>query len=131
MTDWRGGVRQASVQITSGVNCSSPLADYGTKSDRMLFIRTNVDIKDGSTGMVAPMAFYRRANRTIMKSYGKGKKTRNPVYRLRTFSPKDEVVIQFSPATVPKNIAGDVPIVRQPYDFVIEVRKDGTPHPHA
>jgi hypothetical protein len=131
MTGWRGGVRRASFQVARGVNCSSPLTEYGTKSDKMLFIRTDVDIKDGSTGVVTPMAFYRRSNPVMVKSHGVANKARNTVYHLKTFINKESSVITFSHATNSKKHPGNVPIVGQPYEFIIEVRKDGTPHPHA
>lgn len=74
MTDWqvflRRGVNFCGVQF--GANCSSPLVEFSSQTDRSLFICTDVNIKDGETGSVVPMAFYRRSDRVVANKSGNG-----------------------------------------------------------
>jgi hypothetical protein len=76
LTAWQGFIRRGpkSCGIQFEANCSSPLFEYSSRTNRMLFIRTDVDIIDGKTGSVVPMACYRRANR-VTGSAGAGTTT--------------------------------------------------------
>jgi hypothetical protein len=140
-TGWQGGVanRPAAFGIQYGANCSSPLFEFGSYNEKQLFIRTDANIKDESTGRIVPMAFYRRADRMVItRSKWKqvtergfhhetafvavfAKLMYNPTRKLVTFG------YSLTKATDPR----EWPLAGTPYQLVFEVRKDGTAHPEA
>ncbi|KAJ8116623.1 hypothetical protein OPT61_g1993 [Boeremia exigua] len=128
MTGWRGGVRRASFRIDNGANCSSPLLEYASRSDRFLFIRTDCLIKDGKTGSTVPMAFYRRSNDAVANA---SESIHTTVWSKRWGAKAEEKKLRFSFSQTSTKPGFEVPPKGVPHQLVVEVRKDGTPHPHA
>jgi hypothetical protein len=95
----------------------------------MLFIHTDVDIKDGKTGSVVPMACYRRANR-VTGSAGAGTTTGTAFEKQILTGGKAKKVISITWGCPKESVNTRLPR-GSPFEFVIEVRKDGTSHPHA
>jgi hypothetical protein len=130
MTDWTGGVSRPGFNVTEGANISSPLTEWAYSSDKHLFIRTDVDIKDGNTGTTVPMAFFQRAKQLVA---GPAKSNAQP--RVRVFKRGAEFATGTPSMVLSYPINGktlaDYPLPGTPYQLVFEVRKDGTPHPHG
>jgi hypothetical protein len=89
--------------------------------DKTVFIRTDVNIKNGATGIVVPLASFRLAKPKTVPASGE----------LCVFS-KDELdeghaLFHHEPFT--DGMQG--PVAGTSYYLVIEVRKDATPHPHS
>ncbi|KAI4604615.1 hypothetical protein J4E80_011014 [Alternaria sp. BMP 0032] len=131
MTGWPGLIRRGPISsgVRYGANCSSPLMEYAFSTEQFLFIRTDVDIKCGNTGSVVPMAFYRRSDKAVVSSARRKIFVKSIIKGGRKKS-----VIQFVWKSLPKKNmkpAVEKPPPGSPFEMVIEVRKDGTPHPHA
>jgi hypothetical protein len=135
-TGWQGFLSrgQNSCGIRYGANCSSPLLEYASTMDRFLYVRSDADIKDGKTGVVTPMAFYRRANRCIVKAKGLSKDQKSGstaiVFSRFSYGPK-KMVVHFGYNTGLRSDPNKAPTPGTRYELVFEVRKDGTPHPYA
>ncbi|OAL57079.1 hypothetical protein IQ07DRAFT_594504 [Pyrenochaeta sp. DS3sAY3a] len=140
-TNWQGGVArgESSFGIKYGANCSTPLLEYSDSFERLLFVRTDADVRDCETGSVVPMAFYRRANRVIAPqldtSFDRKDQNGKPiipvlnVFGKRTIDEKSVVWFGFR---YEKSMDGkDLPLPGTPYELVFEVRRDGSPHPNA
>jgi hypothetical protein len=129
LTGWQGFIRRGpkSCGIQFGANCSSPLFEYSAGQDKFMFVRTDVNIKDGKTGSVVPMACYRRANRITT---GTGGTVRQALRKATIAEGKRKSVIILRLRYHTKS-ANTLPPPGSPFELIIEVRKDGTPHPHA
>jgi hypothetical protein len=140
-TGWPGGVisRPAAFGIQYGANCSSPLLEFGSTYESSLFIRTDANIKDGSTGSIVPMAFYRRADHKVAT---RSKWSKNPgrgqhhdtafvrVYAKHLYEPP-RTMVTFGYSLTKTTDPREWPLAGTPYQLVFEVRKDGTAHPEA
>ena len=129
-TGWQGFISRGpnSCGIQFGANCSSPLFEYVSSNDRFLYIRTDVNIKDGKTGSVVPMAYYRRTGHHTSRP---GVHMRNALSRVMYENGKRKAVINFSWRNTAKKTAQMHSPSGSHVEVVFEVRKDGTPHPHA
>jgi hypothetical protein len=131
MIGWLGFIRRGptSCGVQYGANCSSPLVEYASTTEQFLFVRTDVDIKCGKTGSAVPMAFYRRSDQVVTSSprttaYSKG--------IIKDGVRKCVITFEFDSSGGTDGKSGaKIPPPGSPFEFVIEVRKDGTPHPHA
>jgi hypothetical protein len=129
MTGWHGFIGRglASSGIEYGANCSSPLHEYGVLEHKQLLIRSDENIRDNKTGSFIPMAIYRCAEQVSIPAGSK----RVNVFKYCVYKNGErEEVISFRARYGKK---GDVhlPPPGSVVNFVIEVRKDGTTHPHA
>ncbi|KAF7677360.1 hypothetical protein GT037_004219 [Alternaria burnsii] len=111
MTGWHGFIGRglASSGIEYGANCSSLLHEYGVLEHKHLLIRTGDNITDSKTGLFIPMAVYRCAEQVSIPAESE----RVNVFK---YGKKEHV---------------HLPPPGSHFNFVIEVRKDGTTHPHA
>jgi hypothetical protein len=129
MTGWPGFlVRGASsCGVSYGANCSSPIFEYAQRAERFLFIREDVDIMEGSSKV--PMAVYRRSDRQVKT----GPTVKTPAITVRIIENRKRKTYMsiYVPLRKNKKPRLDFPGSGIPYELIIEVRKDGTPHPHA
>jgi hypothetical protein len=129
ITGWHGfiGCGLASSSIEYGANCSSPLQKYGVLEHKHLLIRTDDNIRDNKTGSFIPMAIYRCAEQVSIPADSK----RVNVFKYCVYKNGErEEVISFR-ARYGKKGDTHLPPPGSRFNFVIDVRKDGTTHPHA
>jgi hypothetical protein len=125
LTGWRGAVHRSSFGIQEGANFSSPLLEYSRHSAKQMFIRTDSTIKDVTNGQSIPIAIFRRStSRTVTMAT---EKNRSTAFWRRS---DDKVVISFS-YNFDRADGAFAPLPGTPYYVVIEVYKEGTPHPHS
>ncbi|KAI4639082.1 hypothetical protein J4E93_009572 [Alternaria ventricosa] len=129
-TGWQGFISRGpkSCGVQFGANGSSPLFEYVSRNDKFLYIRTDVNIKDGKTGSVVPMAYYRRTGHHTSQP---GVSTRSAMCRVVYKNGKRKPVVDFLWTNTAKRTAQTHPPSGSHVEVVFEVRKDGTPHPHA
>jgi hypothetical protein len=110
------------------------LLEYGTCSDRFLYIRTDAEIKDSTTGSVVPMAFNRRSNPvSVPAKYKSGPQDMQHVRVIErsVYNPQKKRVICMDFTVTNKVKSSASPLYRIPCELVFEVRKDGSPYLHA
>ncbi|KAH8623770.1 hypothetical protein IG631_21475 [Alternaria alternata] len=129
ITGWHGFIGRglASSGIEYGANCSSPLHEYGVLEHKHLLIRTDDNIRDNKTGSFIPLAIYRCAEQVSIPADSK----RVNVFKYCVYKNGErEEVISFRAGYGKKGVA-HLPPPGSRFNFVIDVRKDGTTHPHA
>ncbi|EMD90152.1 hypothetical protein COCC4DRAFT_19168 [Bipolaris maydis ATCC 48331] len=129
ITGWQGMLQRGadSCGIQFGANCRSPIFEYASKSEKFLFIREDMDIKEGNS--TVPMAYYRRSNEDVIT--GPREKTPVVVTKIVENRKWKTFMIIWARITRNKTIGLDAPPPKSPYQLVFEVRKDGSAHPHA
>lgn len=137
-TGWQGGIaRGKEFGVHRGANCSSPLLEIGESFDKLLFIRTDANIKDGKTGKVVPMAFYHRSNPAKFNvkmgraDDGGNQKALHLLKLTKHTNNKRHTIVDISISVNNKTLPSQWPLPGTPYELVIEVCKDGSQHPHA
>ncbi|PVI00272.1 hypothetical protein DM02DRAFT_708773 [Periconia macrospinosa] len=115
VTGWDPAVRRSSFKVEQGANCSSPVAEWGVKSEKILWIRTDVYQRDASTGKPIPMAVFRRSTPTRLHMINNNNGF--------TFKINNRIAIHGSTHT-----HTDLPMAGQDIQLVLEFRKDGTRH---
>lgn len=125
LTGWSGAVRRPSFGIQQGANLSSPVLEFSVWSNRQVFVRTDSVIKDTTSGRSIPVSVFRLTRPKTTTKDHKGK-------TIRAFSVCSDKVTVLS-AGFRINVADSsfAPIPGTPFYLVIEVYKDGTPHPHS
>ncbi|KAF2793811.1 hypothetical protein K505DRAFT_337462 [Melanomma pulvis-pyrius CBS 109.77] len=121
ISSWGGAISRPSFGISEGVNYSSPLLEYASVSDKTLFIRTDVEIRDGLSGRLVPMAFFRRAKQDTVPLNG----------NLLAFTHREIDIGNMNFRHEPWTDGMKGPVAGTPYQLIFEVRKDGTPHPQS
>jgi hypothetical protein len=128
-TGWTGGVSRSDFGVAQGANCSSPLLEWANTCDKLLYIRTDFNAKDGETGQVVPMAHFRRALQPVAGP-AKNQARRVKVFKLAGRDVAGNISMVLTYPVAGKTLA-DCPLPGTPYQLVFEVRKDGSPHPHS
>lgn len=135
-TGWQGGIaRGTQFGIDCGANGSSPLLEIAESYEKLAFVRTDANIKDGKTGKVVPMAFYHRSNpakSNVKKGrVSDGGKTISLLKLSDWKNDKRISILNMGIWINNKTHASQWPLPGTPYELVIEVCKDGSQRPYA
>lgn len=128
ITGWPGGVSRSNFGVQEGANWSSPLLEWDLNSDKTLYIRTDSKITDKNTLRSIDVSSFRSANPSTVPPGG---------HRNFHLLPSHRITIRSSVNGIGSSdlLDGSDPVVPIPpntkYHLVMEVYKDGTPHPEA
>ncbi|KAJ4340904.1 hypothetical protein N0V87_002258 [Didymella glomerata] len=133
-TGWRQILSRAQFDEVEGANFESPLQEWAVSSEHLLLIRTDTRIKDQRTGRSTPMAFFRSAKAKLLNHNNKASPSGTTTWELWA---KKKTIGDVGKKAVAFHITDNgmdgtkIPLAGVPYYLVVEVCKDGSPHPNA
>lgn len=139
-TGWVPLLQRQSFGISHGANARSPLEELGEKglhAEKTLWIRTDFQQRDNTTGESVPMTEFRRYQPGTAHYFTPKSSPDNRYLLMRgpkLASDPEKWVVIFMLATNPKTEATDgsrAPLEGQAYNVAFEVRRDGRRHPKA
>ncbi|UPX18402.1 uncharacterized protein EKO05_0008704 [Ascochyta rabiei] len=135
-TGWRRILSRAQFDGVEGANFESPLQEWTVSPEHLLLIRTDTRIKYQRTGCSTPMAFFRSAKAKVSNHNNKPH-TNGTTQRTWPLWSKKKTSGGVAKKAVVFSITDDgrdgtkIPLTGVPYYLVVEVCKDGSPHPNA